>query len=46
MTVVVVAGSRSITEYEVVADAIEESPFELTEVVSGCADGVDSSAET
>ena len=46
MTVVVVAGSRSITDYDVVADAIEASPFELTELVSGGADGVDSLAET
>ena len=38
---VIVAGSRSITDLETVAAAIEESGFEITEVVSGTARGVD-----
>lgn len=38
---VIIAGSRSITDYETVAKAIEESEFEITEVVSGTARGVD-----
>lgn len=42
---VIIAGSRSVDEYSVVVDAIEESPFEITEVVSGGADGVDTFGE-
>lgn len=38
---VIIAGSRSITDYSVVAEAVEKSGFEITEVVSGCAGGVD-----
>lgn len=44
----VVAGSRTIHDYDVVYDAIVESPFwpiHGGEIVSGGADGVDSSAE-
>jgi hypothetical protein len=37
----IVAGSRSITEYEVVARAIDLAPWPITEVVSGKAPGVD-----
>lgn len=37
----IVAGSRSITSYPVVALAILRSGFEITEVVSGGARGVD-----
>lgn len=37
----IVAGSRSITDYEVVKKAIEKSGFAITEVVCGCAEGVD-----
>ena len=36
-----VAGSRSITNYSLVVAAIEESGFEVTEVLSGSARGVD-----
>lgn len=42
---VVIAGSRNITDYEMVKKAIELSGFKITEVVSGGADGVDSLGE-
>ncbi|HXG66007.1 MAG TPA: SLOG family protein [Blastocatellia bacterium] len=42
---VIIAGSRDITDYEVVKRAIEESGFEITEVVSGTAAGVDQLGE-
>jgi len=42
---VVVAGSRSIVDEKIVADAIEASGFDVTEVVSGGARGVDSLGE-
>lgn len=38
---VVVAGSRNILDYASVARAIEASKFQITEVVSGTANGVD-----
>lgn len=38
---VIVAGSRSISDYDLVEQAIKESGFEITEIVSGCARGVD-----
>lgn len=38
---VVIAGSRSITDYETVRLAVRESGFSITEVVSGGAAGVD-----
>lgn len=38
---VIIAGSRSITSYEAVRKAIAASSFEITEVVSGGARGVD-----
>lgn len=38
---VIIAGSRSIKDYELVKTAIENSPFEITEVVCGMAAGVD-----
>jgi hypothetical protein len=38
---VVIAGSRSITSYLVVASCIERSGFQVTTVVSGTARGVD-----
>lgn len=38
---VIIAGSRGITEYGIVALAIALSGFEITEVVSGNARGVD-----
>lgn len=42
---VIVAGSRSITEYNTVAEAIDEADFEPTEIVSGGAEGVDKLGE-
>ena len=38
---VVIAGSRSITDFEIVKQAIVESGFEVTQVISGTARGVD-----
>jgi hypothetical protein len=42
---VVIAGSRDITDYDLVEQAIVESGFEITEVVSGTARGVDTLGE-
>lgn len=41
----IIAGSRAITDYEVLCRAIEASKFLITEVVSGGAMGVDSLGE-
>ena len=41
----IIAGSRTIKDYGLVLDAIEKSGFEITEVVSGTADGVDKLGE-
>lgn len=38
---VIVAGSRTITDYKIVEDAINESGFNITEVICGKAKGVD-----
>lgn len=43
---VIVAGSRGIEDPEVVYRAIEESPFPVTEIVSGTANGPDTYGET
>jgi hypothetical protein len=37
----IIAGSRSITDPKVVVEAVAASGFQITEVVSGCAMGVD-----
>jgi hypothetical protein len=42
---VIIAGSRTITHKEVVEEAVRRSGFQITEVVSGCAIGVDSLGE-
>lgn len=42
---VVIAGSRTITNYMAVVKAIKESKFDISEVVSGTAKGVDSLGE-
>ena len=42
---VIVAGSRSIKQYNTVAQAIEQSEFDISEIVSGTAYGVDSLGE-
>jgi hypothetical protein len=38
---VIIAGGRDITDYNLVLSAIQESGFEITEVISGMASGVD-----
>ena len=42
---VIIAGSRSITDYALVEKAINDSGFKITEVVSGHAHGVDTLGE-
>lgn len=42
---VIIAGSRFITDYELVVKAVKESGFDITEVVCGAANGVDSLGE-
>ncbi len=42
---VIIAGSRSITDYSIVEQAVEQSGFEITEVVSGAGRGVDKLGE-
>lgn len=42
---VIIAGSRSITDYAAVLDAVIGSGFDITEIVSGCAKGVDTIGE-
>src|SRR5690349_2461613 len=37
----IIAGSRSITDPKVIVEAVAASGFQITEVVSGCAMGVD-----
>lgn len=37
----IIAGSRTIQDYAAVERAVQESGFEITQVVSGCARGVD-----
>lgn len=41
----IIAGSRYITDYDKVCRAVEASGFVITEVVSGCARGVDTLGE-
>lgn len=43
---VIVAGSRNIDDYKLVVDTINRSGYTITEVVSGCATGVDRLGET
>lgn len=38
---VIIAGSRTINNYSLVEQAVEESGLEITEVVSGMASGID-----
>ena len=42
---VVIAGSRDITDYNILLKAIKECPFQITEVISGRARGVDTLGE-
>lgn len=41
----IVAGPRGIDNFEIVKEAIEKSQFEITEIISGCARGVDTLGE-
>ncbi len=41
----IIAGSRSITDLSVIRRAVGDSGFKITEIVSGCAHGVDATAE-
>lgn len=41
----IIAGSRSITDYTILCDCISRSDFSISEVVSGCARGVDTLGE-
>ena len=42
---VIIAGGRDVTDYSYVLDAVNESKFDITTVVSGGASGVDSLGE-
>lgn len=42
---VIIAGSRWVEDYEIVCQAVADSEFEVTEVVSGKASGVDTLGE-
>lgn len=42
---VIIAGSRTIEDYDIVKKAIREANFNITEVVCGMASGVDSLGE-
>lgn len=42
---VVIAGSRDIVDYDILLKAIKECPFQITEVISGRARGVDTLGE-
>lgn len=37
----IICGSRTIDDYELLKQAIAESKFQVTEIVSGCASGAD-----
>jgi hypothetical protein len=41
----IIAGGRTITDYQLVNDAIQESGFDIGEIVSGGAAGVDTLGE-
>lgn len=41
----IIAGSRTITDYELVKSVIDACPWEITEIISGCAIGVDQLGE-
>ena len=43
---VIIAGSRKVEDYKLVAEAMKRCNFKVTEVVSGCATGVDMMGET
>lgn len=41
----IIAGSRDVTDYKLVEKAIVDSGFDITEVICGCARGVDTLGE-
>lgn len=41
----IIAGSRQITDFAVISEAVAKSCFGISEVVSGCAPGVDKQGE-
>lgn len=41
----IICGSRDINDYELLKQAIKESEFNITEVISGCAFGADKLGE-
>jgi len=41
----IIAGDRNFQDYELMKEAIEESEFEITIVISGCARGADTLGE-
>ena len=42
---VIIAGTRVVKDYSLVVQAVERSGYTITEVVSGCATGVDQLGE-
>jgi len=42
---VIIAGTRTITDLSLIYKAVEDSGFEIEEVISGCAKGVDNLGE-
>lgn len=42
---VIIAGSRDITDYDTVVESMGDCSFDATEIVSGCAKGVDTIGE-
>jgi hypothetical protein len=42
---VIIAGSRTINAYDIVPHAVEASKFQITEIISGGAAGVDAAGE-
>lgn len=42
---VIIAGSRGVNDYSLVVQAVERSGYNITEVVSGCATGIDTLGE-
>jgi hypothetical protein len=42
---VIICGPRNCFDYEMLKEAVEKSGFEITEIVSGCAKGVDTLGE-
>ena len=43
--ITIIAGSRSITDFYVIQAAVRSAPWKLSQIVSGCAHGVDQTAE-